>query len=141
MNLANIWESPGALLAVLTPLVAVPLTVITFYLRSLREQQGSRHSEIVHRLEQSESSIAGLRRSLTEIARDYTSKEEWLRECMHTRRLLERLTERTIRMEAPYRAERGQGNADAEDDSQRSRCGFPSTIVDGPTERTIEDGN
>ena len=43
MGFASLLEAAGPLLAVLTPLVAVPLTVITFYLRSLREHQVTWH--------------------------------------------------------------------------------------------------
>ena len=92
-------ESAGTLLTILTPLVAVPLTMITFYLRSLREHQISRHAEVVRRLESAESALGELRKALTEFERDYTSKEEWLRECMLARRTLEQLREATVRIE------------------------------------------
>ena len=87
------------LLTVLTPLVAVPLTVITFYLRSMREHQISRHAELVRRMDSVEDMITELRRTLGEFERDYTTKEEWLRECMHARRTLEQVREATIRMD------------------------------------------
>lgn len=94
------WESTGPLVAVLAPLVAVPLTVITFYLRSLREHQLTWHAAITHRVERMETSIAELRRAFSDFERDYTTKEEWLRECMHARRTLEQLSEAVVRMEA-----------------------------------------
>jgi hypothetical protein len=96
---ASLLESTGALLTIFTPLVAVPLTVITFYLRSLREHQLSWHSEWVRRVEAVEHSAADLRRMLAEFERDYTTKEEWLRECMLARQALAQLTETTVRME------------------------------------------
>ena len=92
-------ESAGSFLAILTPLVAVPLTVITFYLRSLREHQVSWHAELIRRVESQERSSVELRKVLTDFERDYTSKEEWLRECMLARRTLEQLKESAVRLE------------------------------------------
>ena len=98
--MAAVLESGGTLLAVLTPLVAVPLTVITFYLRSLREHQVTWHSELVRRFETVEASVTDVRKIVAEFERDYTSKEEWLRECMHARRTLEQLKETSVRLDA-----------------------------------------
>lgn len=98
--LAATWlESAGTLLTILTPLVAVPLTVITFYLRSLREHQLSWHADLIRRVESIEMSIAELRRALADFERDYATKEEWLRECTIARGTLERLKESTVRIE------------------------------------------
>lgn len=96
---ASLVESAGPLLTVLTPLVAVPLTVITFYLRSLREHQVSWHADLVRRVESVEASVATVREAVAEFERDYTTKEEWLRECMMARRTLEQLCETTVRIE------------------------------------------
>ena len=96
---ASLLESTGALLAVLTPLVAVPLTVITFYLRSLREHQVTWHAELVRRIETVEATLGAVRKTLAEFERDYTTKEEWLRECMATRQALQQWTEATLRVE------------------------------------------
>ncbi len=96
---ASLVESAGPLLTVLTPLVAVPLTVITFYLRSLRDHQELWHAELARRLESVEASTLDLRKTLAEFERYYTTKEEWLRECMHARRTLEQLIETTTRIE------------------------------------------
>ena len=99
MSFASLNESAGTLLTILTPLMAVPLTVITFYLRSLREHQVSWHAELVRRMESVETSTLDLRKTLGEFERYYTTKEEWLRECTHARGTLEQLSEMTIRME------------------------------------------
>ena len=92
-------ESTGTLLAVLTSIVAVPLTIITFYLRSLREHQAAWSGELVRRLATAESETGTLRRLLGDFERQYATKEEWLRECMHTRRTLEQLSATTVRIE------------------------------------------
>lgn len=92
--------SVGALLAVLTPLFAVPLTVIVFYLRSLREQQSSWQAEMTRRLESSESTLGRLHGLLDDARRDFVTKEEWLRESMYARSLMESMRERTLRLEA-----------------------------------------
>lgn len=98
--LASVFEVAVALLGVLTPLVAVPLTVITFYLKSLREHQVSRHTELSRRVEGLEQRSAELRTLIREFERDFTTKEEWLRECMQARRMLEQVTGTTVRIEA-----------------------------------------
>ena len=131
MILASLLESAGTLLAVLTPLVAVPLTVITFYLRSLREHQLTWHSDLLRRIESAETVTSELRSHLFDFERDYTSKEEWLRESLGARQKIEQLKEATIRIETtlssmpgryghpPYvtgQADRGTvGTAPAED--------------------------
>lgn len=97
--IASLVESSSVFLAILTPLVAVPLTVITFYLRSLREHQMARHADFARRFDLAEAAVAELRKTLGEFERDYTTKEEWLRECMLARRTLEQLSETTVRIE------------------------------------------
>lgn len=92
------------LLTVLTPLVAVPLTIITFYLRSLREEQVSWHAELVRRLDSVEGAVREQRALVRDFERDYATKEEWLREYMYTRQTLERLRESTVRVEATLKA-------------------------------------
>jgi len=103
-------ERIGILLSVLTPLVAVPLTVITFYLRSLREHQLTRQQELAQRLDEQGHGLEALRRSMAEFERDYTTKEEWLRECLHARHVLERLTVVTAGLEASVAARRQGGD-------------------------------
>ena len=100
---ASLLEPVATLLGVITPLIAVPLTIITFYLRSLREHQVSWHAELIRRVEAIEASATDLRKMLCEYERDYTTKEEWLRECMHARRTLDQLTETTVRIETTMR--------------------------------------
>jgi len=96
-------ETFGAVLAVVTPLIAVPLTLITFYLRSLREHQLTTHAQLERRMEQCESGLQEWRRMLGGFERDFTTKEEWLRECMHARRQLEELSAAVIRIETTLR--------------------------------------
>lgn len=93
------WESATAMLTVMTPLVVVPLTMITFYLRSLRDQQVTAHGQLVRRVEMIEASAERLKMSMTEFERDYTTKEEWLRETMWARKNLEQLNETSVRLE------------------------------------------
>ncbi len=93
------WEFTGGLLTVLTPLVAIPLTMITFYLRSLREHQLTAQQDAARRIDAVEAVNAECRKAISDIERDFTTKEEWLRECMHARRVLEQLTESTVRIE------------------------------------------
>jgi hypothetical protein len=93
------WETMGSLLAVLAPLAAVPITIITFYLRSLREHQLSRHADLLRRIEAVEATHRELQRAIEAVQRDYTTKQEWLREYLHGRRVMEHITRSTTRME------------------------------------------
>jgi len=91
-------------MTILTPLVAVPLTVITFYLRSLREHQLSRYAELARRIEQVEGGRADMLGQIKNFERDYATKEEWLRECMHARSRLDQLADGALRMEMLFQA-------------------------------------
>lgn len=94
----------GVWLSVLTPLVAVPLTIITFYLRSLREHQLTRHHELSMRVDECHRAMERLRERSADFERDYTTKEEWLRECLHARRVREQLLATTVQLEAAWEA-------------------------------------
>jgi len=111
MIATTFWEYGGTYLAVLTPLVAVPLTVLTFYLRALRDGQIKGQTDIERRFTGVDMAVAQLRQSVADVVRDYATKEEWLRECMHARRKIEQLTETAIRMETAMecKAQRAEG--------------------------------
>jgi len=92
-------DSIGTVFMVMTSIVAIPLTMITFYLRSLREQNQSWQSEFDRRMSVVESGVTQLRDGFAELERDYATKEEWLRECMYARRMIQQLLESTVRLE------------------------------------------
>lgn len=100
MSDAGFLQTAGPLLTVLTPLVAVPLTMITFYLRALREQQSERQASLSHRLDALDAHMDDLRGRRAEFERGYATKEEWLRELISARGQLDRIAEKTIRLEA-----------------------------------------
>ena len=124
------WESTGAIMTVVTPLVAVPLTIITFYLRSLREHQVSSHSALARRVESLASSAADLRKAFNDFERDYATKEEWLRECMLARSGLEHLQDRMARVETAV-----QGVLQSPDSEIDSVPGKPRPVVAGRAPR------
>lgn len=95
------------LVAVLAPLVGVPLSAITFYLRALKEQQDCRSRDTAGRMEVLEQRGRCLEKAIEEVQRDYTTKEEWLRESMLARQQLARLTEMVARMQTQL--EDGEG--------------------------------
>lgn len=99
------WELMVGLLAVIGPLVGVPLSLIVFYLRSLREQQIAWSNQFTQREEQAELELSRQRDELTRLAdeidhvkRDFTTKEEWLRELMAARGQMEQLRGTTGRL-------------------------------------------
>ena len=103
------WGQLGLLVGVLAPLVGVPLMMITLYLRAIREHQTSTMAELTRRIDTMEGSMRDLLRSTANFEREYTTKEEWVRESMLARQRLEKLTEMVTRIEAEL--ENGQGLA------------------------------
>jgi len=99
MSASSEWTMLSALVAVLAPLMGVPLTVIMMYLRAIKEGQTSKQAETDHRIDVIESSVREVTRTIGELERTYTTKEEWLRESMHARQQLERLTEMMIKVQ------------------------------------------
>lgn len=129
MTFESTLATLGPLVAVLAPMIGAPLGLITFYLRALRENVAQSHTALARRVDAIESTALELRRTLGEIPRDYTTKEEWLRELLHNRRVLEQVTEATIRlqstldaifthpsnpMQSPLREQRENQNRDRE---------------------------
>jgi hypothetical protein len=94
------WGTFGLVVGAIGSLTGVPLTMVALYLRGLREQQVQRNGETSRRVEAVEDDLRAVRQSLGRFERDYTRKEEWLRESMHARQQLERLTELTARIES-----------------------------------------
>lgn len=111
------WEMISAFVGVLSPLVGVPLLIITFYLRAIREHQTTAMAEVARRMDAMEASIRNLSRATAEFEREYATKEEWVRESMLARQRLERLTEMVARIQAELEtgqslaAEMGRANA------------------------------
>lgn len=103
------WDQATLVVSIISPLVGVPLTVITLYLKAIREHQTTTMAEVTHRIETMESSVRDLLRASAEFEREYTTKEEWVRESMLARQNLERLTEMVTRIGAEL--ENGQGVA------------------------------
>lgn len=100
MNSTSSILDASTMLAIVTGLVVIPLTVITFYLRSLLMQQVAARADFTGRFEHVEAAIRRLSRRVAEHERDLTSKEDWLRESLLARRNIERLTEAVVRIEA-----------------------------------------
>jgi hypothetical protein len=124
------WQIAGLVLAGLAPLVGVPLTVITFYLRSLREQQAVMHAVLLRRVDGMETAISDLRVRVTQFERDYTTKEEWVREVMAMRGQFEHVRDMLIRREVQHHAaarrstaQPREESADVPDDGARKGSG------------------
>ena len=93
-------EMLATLVAVLAPLVGVPMSAMTFYLRAIRDGQESRGREMARRIEMLERQTGQLEQLVEDVSRDYTTREEWLRETMLARQQLQRLTEMVARVQA-----------------------------------------
>lgn len=103
------WEQIGIVVGALSPLVGVPLVMITLYLRAIREHQANAMNNMCHRIETIELSIRDLLRSTADLDREFATKEEWVRESMLSRQGLERLTEMVTRIQSEL--ENGQSLA------------------------------
>jgi hypothetical protein len=103
------WEQIGVIVGALSPLVGVPLVMITLYLRAIREHQTHSMAGVSHRIELIEISIRDLLRSTADLDREFATKEEWVRESMLARQNLERLTQMVTRIQSEL--ENGQSLA------------------------------
>jgi hypothetical protein len=79
------WDQLGIVVGALSPLVGVPLVMITLYLRAIREHQTQSMATVSHRIEIIELSIRDLLRSTADLDREFATKEEWVRESMLAR--------------------------------------------------------
>lgn len=102
-------QDVGLLIGILSPLVGIPLVMITLYLRAIREHQTTAMSSVSHRIELIEVAIRDLLRATADLDREYATKEEWVRESMVARQKLEQLTEMITRIQVEL--ENGQGLA------------------------------
>ena len=103
------WEQMGIIVGAMSPLVGVPLVMITLYLRTIRDNQASAMANICHRIEVMEAAIRDVLKSTADLDREFATKEEWVRESMLARQNLERLTNMVTRIQADL--ENGQGMA------------------------------
>lgn len=103
------WEQIGVVVGALSPLVGVPLVMITLYLRTIRDHQTQSMASVSHRIEIIEISIRDLLRSTADLDREFATKEEWVRESMLARQGLERLTQMVTRIQTEL--ENGQSLA------------------------------
>lgn len=93
-------ESSLAIVGVVTSIVALPLTLLTFYLKGQRDSSEASRRELARRIEALERDYERLRIDLTDLERSTTTKEEWLREGLSARRSIESLEGSVVRMAA-----------------------------------------
>ncbi len=101
------WQIVAAIIGAVSTLVGIPLTAIVFYLRAIREDQRVAQASIAKRVETIESECRRIDESVDDVERDYTPKEEWIRETMLARKQLGRLTELMARLQAELESSRG----------------------------------
>lgn len=85
---------------ILAPLIAVPLTMIVFYLRTIREHQLTRERDFQRRLDGLERHAFRVQARFQDIERSYALKEEWVRESIRMRNQIERLLEKVACLDA-----------------------------------------
>jgi DNA repair ATPase RecN len=94
------WASVATIIGALSALVAAPMALVIFYLRAIREDQRETLAALRRHLHALEVDLRRTDAAVENIARAYTTKEEWLRETMLARRQLERLSEQLARLAA-----------------------------------------
>lgn len=104
---ATTWEQIGVLASVVSPLVGVPLAVIALYLRAIREHQTHTADEISRRISTIETAMHDLLKGTADFEREYTTKEEWVRESMFTRQRLDKLAELMTKVQAELESGHG----------------------------------
>ncbi|MCP4591412.1 MAG: hypothetical protein GY842_11755 [bacterium] len=119
------------MVAVVAPLVAVPLTVVIFHLRSMRDQQAARQDDLGRRLDLLDRAAGHLQRHMIELQRDSTTREEWLRESMSARHRLDNLSAAVTRLETEVEIELGRVNV-----AETSRDGDRAGIAEGERRTT-----
>lgn len=95
-------------LGLVTPLAGAMLSVVVFYLRSMREHQLTQHAKLVRRLDRVEDETRRLVRTAREMERALTTKEEWLRESISARRRLDALTQAVGKLRVVSAKKEGQ---------------------------------
>lgn len=93
------WTHIAAFLAIAAPVAGVPLTLITLYLRALRDQYTGRVAELASQVERLAAQSHALSHRLTEVERSSTTREEWIRENMLGRKERRLLTNAVIRIQ------------------------------------------
>ncbi|MCH8853793.1 MAG: hypothetical protein IID41_14240 [Planctomycetes bacterium] len=97
------------MIATAVPLLGLPLALIALYLKSIRDYQVDRCEAIEDRVSHLDRAFRDVARRVGEFERDFATKEEWLRESMHARKQLEKLTEMVTRIQVEI--ENGNGLA------------------------------
>jgi hypothetical protein len=87
-----------SLVAVLAPLVAAPMGLVVLYLKAVHDGLTERCHELSRQLEGCAERLLRLSDELSAVQRNYTTKEEWLRESLLTRQTLERIRELLARL-------------------------------------------
>ncbi len=101
------WEYFSTLIGALSALVGVPLSAIVLYLRAIREDQKSVQANLAGRLDKIETECAKIEAAVEHVERNYTPKDEWVRETMLARNQLGRLTELMARLQSELESSRG----------------------------------
>ena len=107
MNGGVSWETVAAMAGTVSVLVGPPLAAVIHHVRALREDQRRTLAGLGRRIEQLDGDVRRLERSVEQVQRAYTTKDDWLRETMLARRQLERLSELLARLQADMEHVRG----------------------------------
>lgn len=101
--IADIWSTETLIAGLITPLIAIHMGVMTFYIRSLRDQHQSSFDDVTRRLENVAKNVERLSRRIADHERHFTAKEDWLRESMLARQNIEKLTRSITHIQATQR--------------------------------------
>jgi len=94
------WSQLFVLIGAMTGIVGAPLTVLILMVKTLRLDVRSEIAE-------AHEHAASLERRIGHVERDYTTKEEWLREAAMNRQQLDRIEKEMIRQNTMRETESG----------------------------------
>lgn len=94
------WQVIIGLIAVVTSVVGLPLSVLVYFIRHTRRQESQSVAQAHRRLDQYESAVRRLWETVADIRRDGVTKEEWVRESMWFRARLDEMRSVLNKLEA-----------------------------------------
>jgi hypothetical protein len=130
------WSTVGAIIGALAPLVGAPLAMIALYLRAIREAQAHHEAVDGRRVGVIEGDVRRVGERLDEVERSYTTKAEWLRESLHARQQLERLTE--LMAEVRSQLDHSQGIAAQLAEATRAMVELTRALVETSKRQEVE---
>lgn len=87
------WDQMAVLIGVVVAVVGGPLSAMVFYLKGIRDSQTQLRNDIEANIDEIKKDQAALERRIGYVERDFTTREEFVREIGLARRQQEKMTD------------------------------------------------